>query len=461
MFDAGLVDATDRPDVRLSDAGFDELCNGVDDDRDGRVDEEIEPRVCEPPGPCSGVSRCLAGRFGPCEIPPPEPESCNGRDDDCDGATDEGLGFGPVGEIVELRGDTGGSDICTSCRWAFDTSLTPIDTGYLVDWRVGILGDSEIPNFYQRRIAPDGTPLGEVELPSMDVVLDVRYVGRSDHRAVLPREGVARVWRGDDPIWIETDRTGRTEIRDRPYTLGAGCRSANVGETVWTGERLVSVCWDEDAVFVASLAQDGTDVRNERIPLEGARGGNVAVYNGLVGVRTFVVRDRAERYVEFMLLDANGFVVVPPRRVDLEYASWARLIGTEAGWQYWTFHRGPTTWQQLSFEGDPLTEPQPFFDARRNGDAPYQDVQRVDESSSEFLNIWQSPYGEPDEDLHVEFIDAEGNIGRAWQGPLGERGGSDFHPHIGDDGNVRLVWHGSSEDRTINAVYFMELGCVP
>jgi hypothetical protein len=73
----------------------DEVCNGLDDDCDGPVDEGlVEP--CEPgagvEGPCSLLARtCVDGRWDPC-LPMPEAglERCDGLDDDCDGLVDEG-----------------------------------------------------------------------------------------------------------------------------------------------------------------------------------------------------------------------------------------------------------------------------------------------------------------------------------------------------------------------------------
>ena len=71
-----------------------ELCNGLDDNCDGRVDEGLDPGGrCETglPGVCSrGQERCIEGEAS-CELQiDPQAEACNGSDDDCDGAVDEG-----------------------------------------------------------------------------------------------------------------------------------------------------------------------------------------------------------------------------------------------------------------------------------------------------------------------------------------------------------------------------------
>jgi Putative metal-binding motif len=76
--------------------GVPEICNGRDDDGDGRIDEDLGELSCGI-GACQRVvAACQGGTMAACEPGPPSDESCNGIDDDCDGATDEGLGFGPV-----------------------------------------------------------------------------------------------------------------------------------------------------------------------------------------------------------------------------------------------------------------------------------------------------------------------------------------------------------------------------
>ncbi len=92
------------PDAPGCVAGGEEVCNGVDDDCDGVVDEgeggEPIRRSCHhgPPetagvGLCTtGWRTCAEGRLGACfGAVPPAVEICDGADGDCDGAIDEGL----------------------------------------------------------------------------------------------------------------------------------------------------------------------------------------------------------------------------------------------------------------------------------------------------------------------------------------------------------------------------------
>lgn len=89
----------DCDDTRASvHRGASEACNGVDDDCDGTVDpgcacNEGDERSCGTDlGACSlGVERCVGGTWGRCEgAHYGSREVCNGIDDDCDGAIDDG-----------------------------------------------------------------------------------------------------------------------------------------------------------------------------------------------------------------------------------------------------------------------------------------------------------------------------------------------------------------------------------
>ncbi len=70
-----------------------EICNLIDDDCDGAVDEDVPETPCEisnAVGTCAGANRCVEGA-SVCIGQVPEVEICNGRDDNCDGVTDEGF----------------------------------------------------------------------------------------------------------------------------------------------------------------------------------------------------------------------------------------------------------------------------------------------------------------------------------------------------------------------------------
>ncbi|MFH1099061.1 MAG: MopE-related protein, partial [Candidatus Uhrbacteria bacterium] len=69
----------------------DEICNGLDDDCDGAADEGLVQIVGSDTGECQqGVKRCDGGVFVPVqELIESSDELCDGLDNDCDGAIDE------------------------------------------------------------------------------------------------------------------------------------------------------------------------------------------------------------------------------------------------------------------------------------------------------------------------------------------------------------------------------------
>ena len=102
-----------------------ELCNGVDDDCDGVADNGLGlGEAC-----VSGIGACETAGELACAgdgtvtclaaVPAPTPEACNGLDDDCDGSADEG--------------NPGGGQLCDTLQAGVcaEGSRTCVDGGYL------------------------------------------------------------------------------------------------------------------------------------------------------------------------------------------------------------------------------------------------------------------------------------------------------------------------------------------
>jgi hypothetical protein len=71
-----------------------EVCNGLDDDCNGWVDDGLAPRPCTVTnqyGACAGTETCRGADGWVCDARTPAAEVCNYADDNCDGRTDEGF----------------------------------------------------------------------------------------------------------------------------------------------------------------------------------------------------------------------------------------------------------------------------------------------------------------------------------------------------------------------------------
>ncbi|MCA9539138.1 MAG: hypothetical protein KC620_09655, partial [Myxococcales bacterium] len=79
---------------QLSNMGL-EQCDGIDNDCDAAVDEELRVACGMDVGQCrSGFQGCIDGRLADCEgAIGPQPEVCDGLDNDCDGQPDEDFGI--------------------------------------------------------------------------------------------------------------------------------------------------------------------------------------------------------------------------------------------------------------------------------------------------------------------------------------------------------------------------------
>src|SRR5439155_583499 len=73
-----------------------EVCDGIDNDCNGQVDDGLGRTTCGVGACTRTVDSCVGGVPQPCTPGTPSPEVCDGIDNDCNGQVDEGLDRAPV-----------------------------------------------------------------------------------------------------------------------------------------------------------------------------------------------------------------------------------------------------------------------------------------------------------------------------------------------------------------------------
>ena len=95
-----------------------ETCNNLDDDCDGRIDDNVERDCGIDIGACKkGTQECILGEWGPCQGQVTSAaEICNGKDDNCDGKIDEDIPDRECG--IDIGACKKGNQSCEDGGWS-------------------------------------------------------------------------------------------------------------------------------------------------------------------------------------------------------------------------------------------------------------------------------------------------------------------------------------------------------
>ena len=87
-----------------------EVCNSVDDNCNGEVDENLSQKCFTKGG--KGLEYCINGVWKFCDAPKPKTEVCDGKDNDLDGKVDEGFKLGEKCSTGDGKCDGIGVYVC-------------------------------------------------------------------------------------------------------------------------------------------------------------------------------------------------------------------------------------------------------------------------------------------------------------------------------------------------------------
>ena len=120
-----VTDNTDCDDVVSAvNPAAAEICDNVDNNCDGSIDENLTQATSCGEGECgsSGIETCTAGSWGgdTCVAGTPSAETCDNLDNNCDGSIDENLTQATSCGVGACAGNTG-EETCTAGVWGGDT----------------------------------------------------------------------------------------------------------------------------------------------------------------------------------------------------------------------------------------------------------------------------------------------------------------------------------------------------
>lgn len=409
-------------DNRSISPNAEEICNGVDDNCSGEIDDgegfecvfERAGDECETTCGSTGIQRCNSECLWECA---PPSETCNGADDDCDGDCDEGnqCCAGATVECATTCGTTGTQVCQADCRLPTECS-PPRETCNERDDDCDDIIDE-----------PD----------------ELRLTDTDDYS-----QTPSLVWNGSEygVAWSDNrhggDADDELEIYFARYDalgerIGSEVRVTNVPgistlpTLLWARDEWVIAFTDNrtggNEIYLARLDSTGAlidEVRVSDADESGSSISDVAATETGFGVVWNDKRDAALWEISrfnpyFVLLDAEGAPLTENVRLDENHATDDIALNPALAWDgthfgvVWSDFRGVELGQQLFFQqidaagslsGENIRVTG-FADEDSGGKAEYPDILW---SGSSYMVVWRDRASDSTTQLFSRLIDAEG-----------------------------------------------------
>lgn len=255
-----------------------EICDNIDNDCNGYVDDGLIRLTTCGTGACAGnigVETCTAGIWGEDTCKPfdrASDEECDNIDNDCDGHIDENLHLSTTCGVGACAGNTG-EKICSNGKWGQDTcqplkgAQTEICDNIDNDCN-GLIDDGVCNDYYIRPSGNDDPPGdGSKEEPWQTIrhAIDTIAGLKKDHAVIHLSAGT--YFQKDDVIldgWLTLKGGWNTDFSKRWDFGRKGLNPTSAFETVINGD--VSSEWVERYIVAdgkgAKLTIEGVSIRN-------------------------------------------------------------------------------------------------------------------------------------------------------------------------------------------------------
>ena len=217
-------------------------------------------------GSTSAGSGGGGGGTPPC-VPTGE-EICNDLDDDCDGEIDEGLTFGARGPAIPVRTTEGSTGPCTSCNWVAGSRLAPTPDGLLAIWVLGFDGEDPMPSSFARPLDAHGNSLGAaIQLFDWPIPNGVRVVPTSEDRLALSFCYQIQAKRSPASAFVSFAGAplGEPTFRSPDMDWCGG----EIPLVAWTGERHLFSWTGTNGPLIETAGANGEHISTEPLHFEG------------------------------------------------------------------------------------------------------------------------------------------------------------------------------------------------